>query len=103
MREKERRGRKVRRKILQQNLMKGLLTFLGLQHINLEQGASQGWGGLPRGSLPPHCLPPPPGHHAHAHPPPAGGSAFNPFHHAIEQRSPRLPGSNTGKNVSLYL
>ncbi|XP_014603350.1 PREDICTED: uncharacterized protein LOC106786453 isoform X1 [Polistes canadensis] len=67
----------------------------GLQHLNLEQGTNQGWGGLSRGSLPPHCLPPPPGHHAHAHPPPAGGSAFNPFHHAIEQRSPRLPSSNT--------
>ncbi|XP_050450121.1 uncharacterized protein LOC126850812 [Cataglyphis hispanica] len=68
----------------------------GLQHLGLEQGAGQGWGGLPRGSLPPHCLPPPPGHHPHTHPQPTvGASAFNPFHHAIEQRSPRLPGSNT--------
>ncbi|KAG7209808.1 hypothetical protein KM043_011424 [Ampulex compressa] len=67
----------------------------GLQHMSLEQGASQGWGGLPRGSLPPHCLPPPPGHHSHTHPTPAGASAFNPFHHTIEQRSPRLPGTNT--------
>ncbi|XP_033335791.1 uncharacterized protein LOC117226002 isoform X1 [Megalopta genalis] len=67
----------------------------GLQHLGLEQGASQGWGGLPRGSLPPHCLPPPPGHHSHTHPPAAGASAFNPFHHSIEQRSPRLPGPNT--------
>ncbi|XP_076242001.1 uncharacterized protein LOC143183987 [Calliopsis andreniformis] len=67
----------------------------GLQHLGLEQGASQGWGGLPRGSLPPHCLPPPPGHHSHTHPPTAGASAFNPFHHSIEQRSPRLPGPNT--------
>ncbi|KYM99539.1 Protein lozenge [Cyphomyrmex costatus] len=67
---------------------------IGLQHLGLEQGASQGWGGLPRGSLPPHCLPPPPGHHPHTHPQPVGASAFNPFHHAIEQRSPRLPGPN---------
>lgn len=67
----------------------------GLQHLGLEQGASQGWGGLPRGSLPPHCLPPPPGHHSHTHPPAAGASAFNPFHHSIEQRSPRLPGPNS--------
>ncbi|XP_034191600.1 uncharacterized protein LOC117609416 [Osmia lignaria lignaria] len=67
----------------------------GLQHLSLEQGASQGWGGLPRGSLPPHCLPPPPGHHSHTHPPTAGASAFNPFHHSIEQRSPRLPAPNT--------
>ncbi|XP_015439185.1 PREDICTED: uncharacterized protein LOC107194133 [Dufourea novaeangliae] len=67
----------------------------GLQHLGLEQGASQGWGGLPRGSLPPHCLPPPPGHHSHTHPPAPGASAFNPFHHSIEQRSPRLPGPNT--------
>ncbi|XP_031832676.1 uncharacterized protein LOC116427001 [Nomia melanderi] len=67
----------------------------GLQHLGLEQGAGQGWGGLPRGSLPPHCLPPPPGHHSHTHPPTAGASAFNPFHHSIEQRSPRLPGPNT--------
>ncbi|XP_012289117.1 uncharacterized protein LOC105704470 [Orussus abietinus] len=63
----------------------------GLQHLSLEQGGNQGWGGLPRGSLPPQCLPPPPGHHSHSHPPPGGASAFNPFHHAIEQRSPRLP------------
>jgi len=70
----------------------------GLQHLGLEQGAGQGWGGLPRGSLPPHCLPPPPGHHPHTHPQPVGASAFNPFHHAIEQRSPRLPGSNAGKS-----
>ncbi|XP_066597249.1 uncharacterized protein [Prorops nasuta] len=67
----------------------------GLQHLSLEQGASQGWSGLPRGSLPPHCLPPPPGHHTHAHPPPGGASAFNPFHHAIDQRSPRLSAPNT--------
>ncbi|XP_076763598.1 uncharacterized protein LOC143430993 isoform X1 [Xylocopa sonorina] len=67
----------------------------GLQHLGLEQGAGQGWGGLPRGSLPPHCLPPPPGHHSHTHPPAAGASAFNPFHHSIEQRSPRLPGPNS--------
>ncbi|XP_026667115.1 runt-related transcription factor 1-like isoform X2 [Ceratina calcarata] len=67
----------------------------GLQHLGLEQGAGQGWGGLPRGSLPPHCLPPPPGHHSHTHPPAAGASAFNPFHHGIEQRSPRLPGPNS--------
>ncbi|KOC68553.1 Protein lozenge [Habropoda laboriosa] len=67
----------------------------GLQHLGLEQGAGQGWGGLPRGSLPPHCLPPPPGHHSHTHPPAAGASAFNPFHHTIEQRSPRLPGPNS--------
>ncbi|XP_024942491.1 uncharacterized protein LOC107269426 isoform X2 [Cephus cinctus] len=66
--------------------------FSGLQHVSLEQGSNQGWGGLPRGSaLPPHCLPPPPGHHPHTHPPPGGASAFNPFHHVIEQRSPRLP------------
>lgn len=71
----------------------------GLQHLGLEQGAGQGWGGLPRGSLPPHCLPPPPGHHPHTHPQPVGASAFNPFHHAIEQRSPRLPGSNAGKDT----
>lgn len=70
---------------------------IGLQHLGLEQGAGQGWGGLPRGSLPPHCLPPPPGHHPHTHPQPVGASAFNPFHHAIEQRSPRLPGPNAGK------
>ncbi|CAK9817322.1 Protein lozenge [Anthophora quadrimaculata] len=72
-----------------------LLDCTGLQHLGLEQGASQGWGGLPRGSLPPHCLPPPPGHHSHTHPPAAGASAFNPFHHTIEQRSPRLPGPNS--------
>ncbi|XP_076680904.1 uncharacterized protein LOC143375556 isoform X2 [Andrena cerasifolii] len=70
------------------------LDCTGLQHLGLEQGAGQGWGGLPRGSLPPHCLPPPPGHHSHTHPPAAGASAFNPFHHSIEQRSPRLPGPN---------
>ncbi|XP_076182278.1 uncharacterized protein LOC143154234 isoform X1 [Ptiloglossa arizonensis] len=72
-----------------------LFDCTGLQHLGLEQGAGQGWGGLPRGSLPPHCLPPPPGHHSHTHPPTAGASAFNPFHHSIEQRSPRLPGPNT--------
>lgn len=77
------------------------LDCTGLQHLGLEQGAGQGWGGLPRGSLPPHCLPPPPGHHSHTHPPAAGASAFNPFHHSIEQRSPRLPGPNTGKNLAL--
>ncbi|XP_063985001.1 runt-related transcription factor 2-like [Diachasmimorpha longicaudata] len=70
----------------------------GLQHLGLEQAGGQGWGGLPRGSLPPHCLPPPPGHLSQPHPPPGAGgtvSAFNPFHHAIEQRSPRLPVSNS--------
>ncbi|KAK0083561.1 hypothetical protein PV325_008608 [Microctonus aethiopoides] len=62
-----------------------------LQHLSLEQNGGQGWGGLSRGSLPSHCLPPPPGHLSQSHPPPTGvTSAFNPFHHAIEQRSPRL-------------
>lgn len=80
------------------------LDCTGLQHLGLEQGASQGWGGLPRGSLPPHCLPPPPGHHSHTHPPAAGASAFNPFHHSIEQRSPRLPGPNSGEaRLEFYL
>ncbi|XP_014207881.1 uncharacterized protein LOC106638979 [Copidosoma floridanum] len=98
----------------------------GLQHLSLDQNAAvaaaaaaaQGWGGLSRGGLAPHCLPPAPGHHSTTHAaqptavtaataatvvaatvaPPgattavntATASAFNPFHHAIEQRSPRL-------------
>ncbi|CAD6217157.1 GSCOCG00004698001-RA-CDS [Cotesia congregata] len=60
----------------------------GLQHLSLEQNGQ--WGGPPRGSLPPHCLPPPPGHLSQPQHPPTATSAFNPFHHAIEQRS-RLP------------
>lgn len=67
----------------------------GLQHLSLEQGGGQGWGGLPRGALPPHCLPPPPGHHSHTHPSTGAASAFNPFHHTIEQRSPRMQGPAT--------
>lgn len=67
----------------------------GLQHLSLDQGGGQGWGGLPRGALPPHCLPPPPGHHSHTHPTTGAASAFNPFHHSIEQRSPRMQGSAT--------
>lgn len=88
-------GRKAKRPT---DIISDPLDCTGLQHLGLEQGASQGWGGLPRGSLPPHCLPPPPGHHSHTHPPAAGASAFNPFHHSIEQRSPRLPGPNSGEN-----
>lgn len=88
-------GRKAKRPT---DIISDSLDCTGLQHLGLEQGASQGWGGLPRGSLPPHCLPPPPGHHSHTHPPAAGASAFNPFHHSIEQRSPRLPGPNSGEN-----
>ncbi|XP_034951507.1 uncharacterized protein [Chelonus insularis] len=64
----------------------------GLQHLGLEQNGGQGWGGLPRGSLASHCLPPPPGHLSQTHPPSGTTSAFNPFHHAMEQRSPRMPG-----------
>ncbi|KAJ8686721.1 hypothetical protein QAD02_022515, partial [Eretmocerus hayati] len=79
----------------------------GLQHLGLDQGAAaaaaaaaHSWGGLPRGGLPPHCLPapppppPPPGHHSHGQPTSplaTAASAFNPFHHGVEQRSPRLP------------
>ncbi|XP_058803848.1 runt-related transcription factor 2-like isoform X2 [Phymastichus coffea] len=71
----------------------------GLQHLGLEQGGpATGWGGLPRGGLPPHCLPPPPpAHHSHAAPTGTAAvtattaSAFNPFHHTAERRSPRLP------------
>ena len=88
-------GRKAKRPT---DIISDPLDCTGLQHLGLEQGASQGWGGLPRCSLPPHCLPPPPGHHSHTHPPAAGASAFNPFHHSIEQRSPRLPGPNSGEN-----
>ena len=91
-------GRKAKRLT---DIISDILDCTGLQHLGLEQGASQGWGGLPRGSLPPHCLPPPPGHHSHTHPPAAGASAFNPFHHSIEQRSPRLPGPNSGKSFSI--
>ncbi|XP_051155806.1 uncharacterized protein LOC127278244 [Leptopilina boulardi] len=71
----------------------------GLQHLSLDQGGGgQGWGGLPRGALPPHCLPPPPGHHSHTHPTSGAASAFNPFHHTIEQRSPRMQGPATNES-----
>ncbi|XP_046602901.1 uncharacterized protein LOC124296694 isoform X1 [Neodiprion virginianus] len=75
----------------------------GLPHLGLEGvGAGGGWGGLPRGGLPPHCLPPPPpGHHSHSHPPPGGASAFNPFQHAIEQRSPRVPATTESSRGDL--
>ncbi|XP_043279867.1 uncharacterized protein [Venturia canescens] len=79
----------------------------GLQHLGLEQGTGQGWGGLLRGSLPPQCLPPPTGIHSqqqqqqHPHPPAAGGvSAFNLFHHGMEQRSPRLTGPPSTDSTS---
>lgn len=72
-----------------------------MQHLGLEQSGGQGWGGLPRSSLPPQCLPAPPGHLSQSHPPPGSNgagnvSAFNPFHYAIEQRSPRLSAPTAG-------
>lgn len=78
-------------------LSHSFVLVAGLQQLSLDQGAGQGWGSLPRGSLPHHFLPPPPGNHSHAHQPSGGTSAFNPFHHAIEQRSPRMQGPASGK------
>lgn len=87
--------------------MERAILLTGLQHLGLEQGGqATGWGGLPRGGLPPHCLPPPPAHHSHAAPTgtvavtATTASAFNPFHHTTERRSPRLPAPANGENYT---